>query len=35
MIGTDRSTGILDTAHEKSDLYELFAADSMMLPIRD
>jgi ubiquinone/menaquinone biosynthesis C-methylase UbiE len=34
MIGTDRSTGILETASQKSELYELLAADSMMLPIR-
>lgn len=35
MIGTDRSIGLLETANQKSDLYELFAADSLMLPIRD
>ena len=35
MIGTDRSLGLLETANEKSDLYELFAADSLLLPIRN
>lgn len=35
MIGTDRSIGLLQTANEKSDLYELFAADSLSLPIRN
>lgn len=35
MIGTDRSKGLLETAQDKSDLYELFAADSLKLPFRD
>jgi len=35
MIGTDRSNGLLDTANQKSNLYELFAADSLMLPVRN
>lgn len=35
MIGTDRSIGLLQTANEKSDQYELFAADSLSLPIRN
>lgn len=35
MLGTDRSKGLLETANQKSDLYELFAADSLCLPIRD
>jgi ubiquinone/menaquinone biosynthesis C-methylase UbiE len=35
MIGTDRSYGLLETANEKSERYELFAADSLFLPLRD
>lgn len=35
MIGTDRSKGLLDTAQEKSESYELFAADSLKLPLRE
>lgn len=35
MIGTDRSKGLLETAQQKSNEYELFAADSLKLPIRD
>lgn len=34
MVGTDRSQGLLTQAHEKSNDYELFAADSLRLPIR-
>lgn len=34
MVGTDRSIGLLKTANEKSNDYELFAADSLSLPLR-
>jgi hypothetical protein len=34
MIGSDRSIGLLKTANEKSDQYQLFAADSLYLPLR-
>lgn len=34
MIGTDRSKGLLDTAREKDGNYQLFAADSLRLPVR-
>ena len=35
MLGTDRSLGLLQTAQEKSEAFELFAADSLKLPVRD
>jgi ubiquinone/menaquinone biosynthesis C-methylase UbiE len=35
MIGTDRSIGLLTTAREKSEEYQLFAADSIYLPLRE
>jgi tRNA (uracil-5-)-methyltransferase TRM9 len=34
MVGTDRSIGLLKTAQEKSEDYQLFAADSLYLPLR-
>jgi ubiquinone/menaquinone biosynthesis C-methylase UbiE len=34
MVGTDRSIGLLKTANEKSEEYQLFAADSLYLPLR-
>lgn len=34
MVGTDRSKGLLDTAREKDINYQLFAADSLRLPVR-
>ena len=34
MLGTDRSVGLLKTAQEKSEGYQLFAADSLCLPVR-
>jgi SAM-dependent methyltransferase len=34
MVGTDRSIGLLKTAQEKSEDYQLFAADSLNLPVR-
>jgi ubiquinone/menaquinone biosynthesis C-methylase UbiE len=34
IIGTDRSKGLLDTALEKDQNYQLFAADSLSLPVR-
>lgn len=34
MVGTDRSIGLLKTAQEKSEEYQLFAADSLYLPLR-
>lgn len=34
-IATDRSLGLLTTAREKAEEYELFAADSLSLPVRD
>lgn len=34
MVGTDRSKGLLDTALEKNTNYQLFAADSLRLPVR-
>lgn len=34
MVGTDRSLGLLKTAQEKSEQYQLFAADSLLLPVR-
>jgi ubiquinone/menaquinone biosynthesis C-methylase UbiE len=34
MVGTDRSMGLLEIAQEKSDGYELFAADCLNLPLR-
>jgi ubiquinone/menaquinone biosynthesis C-methylase UbiE len=33
-IGTDRSKGLLDTALEKDKNFQLFAADSLRLPVR-
>jgi ubiquinone/menaquinone biosynthesis C-methylase UbiE len=35
MIGTDRSIGLLTTAREKNEEYQLFAADSIYLPLRE
>lgn len=35
MVGSDRSIGLLETAQEKSDSYELFAADCLKLPLRN
>lgn len=35
MVGTDRSIGLLKTAQEKSEGYQLFAADSLSLPLRE
>ena len=34
MVGTDRSVGLLGQASEKNSNYELFAADSLRLPVR-
>ncbi len=34
MVGTDRSKGLLDTAREKDGNYQLFAADSLKLPVK-
>lgn len=34
MVGTDRSIGLLKTAQEKSEEYQIFAADSLYLPLR-
>ena len=34
MIGTDRSLGLLETAANKSEVYQLFAADCLKLPLR-
>lgn len=34
-IGTDRSFGLVDCAREKSINYQLFVADSLILPVRD
>ena len=34
MVGTDRSKGLLDTALEKNANNQLFAADSLRLPVR-
>ena len=34
MIGTDRSIGLLKTAQEKGDDFQLFSADSLYLPLR-
>lgn len=34
MIGTDRSMGLLKTASQKNQLYQLFGADSLYLPVR-
>jgi ubiquinone/menaquinone biosynthesis C-methylase UbiE len=34
MVGTDRSIGLLKTAQEKNEDYQLFAADSLALPLR-
>jgi len=35
MFGTDRSVGLLKTAREKDENNQLFAADSLYLPLRD
>lgn len=35
MVGTDRSIGLLKTAREKEENYQLFAADSLSLPLRE
>lgn len=35
MVGTDRSKGLLDQAREKDPNSQLFAADSLRLPVRD
>lgn len=35
MVGTDRSKGLLDQALEKDANFQLFAADSLRLPVRD
>jgi alkylated DNA repair protein alkB family protein 8 len=34
MVGTDRSLGLLKTASDKSESYEMFAADSLFLPVK-
>jgi len=34
MIGTDRSMGLIQTANEKNDAYQLFGADSLYIPMR-
>jgi SAM-dependent methyltransferase len=34
MLGTDRSLGLLKAAQEKNEDYQLFAADSLFLPLR-
>ena len=34
MIGTDRSMGLIKTASEKNQDYQLFGADSLYLPMR-
>jgi ubiquinone/menaquinone biosynthesis C-methylase UbiE len=34
MIGTDRSMGLIKTASEKNQDYQLFGADSLYLPVR-
>jgi len=34
MVGTDRSIGLLKTAQEKAESYQLFSADSLSLPLR-
>jgi len=34
IVGTDRSKGLLDTALDKNNNYQLFAADSLRLPVR-
>jgi len=34
MVGTDRSMGLIKTASEKNQSYQLFGADSLYLPLR-
>ena len=34
MIGTDRSMGLIETASDKNEDFQLFGADSLYLPVR-